>query len=156
MQHALHKGPFSRALLAGRSMLELGSGAGLAGISAAMHGCHVTLTDVAAVLALLRENVSLNFSSKTWANSVTLREQFGSLAVRELDWTKPEQLEGFGREYDYIVGTDCVYHEHLILDLLRVVLHCSCQRTRGVIHWATFGSCLFTAPYMGLCPIHSV
>jgi len=39
---------------------------------------------------------------------VHLKDAFGSLEVRELDWTKPEQLEGFARHYDYVIGTDCV------------------------------------------------
>jgi hypothetical protein len=51
--------------------------------------------------------------------------------VRELDWTKPSQLQQYAQLYDYIVGTDCVYHEALVLDLLRVVLHCCSLKTHG-------------------------
>ena len=133
MQHALHKGPLSRASFTGASVLELGSGAGLAGFAAAMLGGHVALTDVADVLPLLHDNVALNFSTAAWNAAVTLRGQFGSVVVRELDWTQPQQLAQFQERYDYIIGTDCVYHEALLLDLLRVVLHCSSSRTKGTL-----------------------
>lgn len=133
MQHALHKGPFSRARMAGARVLELGSGAGLAGFAAAMLGAKTTLTDVADVLPLLRENLNLNFESAAWAAAVALRTQFGGAAVAELDWTRPQQLASFPEPYDCVVGTDCVYHEALLLDFLRVVLHCSSLKTKGTL-----------------------
>jgi Lysine methyltransferase len=95
-----------------------------------MLGCATTLTDVADVLSLLRANVAANFSTAAWARAVALRERFSSIDVRELDWTKPEQLAGFG-QFDYIIGKDCVYHEALAVDLLRVVLHCCGAKTYG-------------------------
>lgn len=42
------------------------------------------------------------------AGQVALREGFGSLEVKELDWTKPEQLDNFDTAYDFVIGTDCV------------------------------------------------
>lgn len=44
----------------GRRVLELGSGTGLAGLFAAKRGCHVLLTDVAAVVELLHHNIAAN------------------------------------------------------------------------------------------------
>lgn len=129
-QGALRKGATSKAALTGATVLELGSGAGLAGMAAALLGAHVALTDVADVLPLLRSNVSANFRTAEWAEHVALREQFGSLCVRELDWTKPEQLSGYD-VVDCIIATDCVYHEALAMDLLRVMLHCTGGKTQG-------------------------
>jgi Lysine methyltransferase len=61
--------------------LELGSGPGLAGMAAALLGWHTTLTDVADVLPLLRDNVQRNFSGRQWLDSVSLRERFGGIQV---------------------------------------------------------------------------
>lgn len=61
--------------------LELGSGPGLAGMAAALLGWNTTLTDVADVLPLLRENVQLNFSGREWLDSISLRERFGGVQV---------------------------------------------------------------------------
>jgi protein N-lysine methyltransferase METTL21D len=114
-------------------LLELGSGAGLAGMVAAMMGAHVTLTDVADVLPLLRTNVASNFSTSSWSQHVALRDQFGSIKVCELDWTHPEQLVNFV-PVDFILAADCVYHETLLQDLLRVILHCSDTKTSSAHH----------------------
>lgn len=54
------------------------------------------------------------------------------MQVEELDWTVPEQLQRFQGHYDVIIATDCVYHEHLIHDLLRVMLHCADLKTTGM------------------------
>ena len=56
----------------------------------------------------------------------------GCAQVQELDWTVPEQLQNFQKNFDVIIATDCVYHEHLIHDLLRVMLHCADLKTTGV------------------------
>ena len=46
----------------GRRAVELGAGMGLGGLAFAMLGCDVLLTDVAAVLPLLRRNYENNLS----------------------------------------------------------------------------------------------
>ena len=46
----------------GRRAVELGAGMGLGGLAFAMLGCNVLLTDVAAVLPLLRRNYANNLS----------------------------------------------------------------------------------------------
>jgi predicted nicotinamide N-methyase len=130
-QGSLKKGRFSKAALASSTVLELGSGTGLAGMAAAMMGGLVTLTDVADVLPLLRENVALNYSTSTWAQHVALRAQFGTIDVCELDWTKPMQLSKFS-PVQFILAADCVYHETLLQDLLRVILHCSDTKTSSM------------------------
>eukprot|EP00878_Enallax_costatus_P041852 GHUV01048754.1.p1 GENE.GHUV01048754.1~~GHUV01048754.1.p1 ORF type:complete len:161 (+),score=36.81 GHUV01048754.1:259-741(+) len=44
----------------GMRVIELGSGPGLAGLLVAKLGAHVTITDIAKVLPLIRENIHLN------------------------------------------------------------------------------------------------
>ena len=61
--------------------LELGSGPGLAGMAAALLGWNTTLTDVADVLPLLKQNLQLNFSGREWLDSISLRERFGGIQV---------------------------------------------------------------------------
>lgn len=50
-----------RALIEGKSVVELGSGLGLVGIFCAMLGARVTLTDISDVVPLLQYNIALNF-----------------------------------------------------------------------------------------------
>jgi hypothetical protein len=102
-------------------------------MAAAMMGAHVALTDVADVLPLLHENVASNFTTSSWSQHVALRAQFGSIEVCELNWTQPEQLVNF-LPVDFILAADCVYHETLLQDLLRVILHCSNTETSSAHH----------------------
>ena len=147
LQNVHRKGPFGAGTCKGKTMLELGSGVGLAGIAAAMLGCHTTLTDVADVLPLLRKNVAGNFGNAQWAQQVALRERSGSLSVQELDWTKPLQLAAF-EEFDYVIGADCVYHEALVQDLLRVLLHVASCKTHGA---PTCLNCMFVRSLWYMC-----
>lgn len=98
-----------------------------------MLGGSVQLTDVSSVVPLIAQNIRLNFESTAWAQQVALREQFGSAKAAELDWTVPQQLSAFHGPYDLIMCTDCVYHEHLVRDLARVILHCATTKTTGAI-----------------------
>ena len=54
----------------------------------------------------------------------------GSVAVRELDWLQPAQLAGFAA-CDFVLATDCIYHEDLVQPLLRMVLHLCTPKTTG-------------------------
>lgn len=96
-----------------------------------MLGGWVELTDVASVVPLIDQNIRLNFESASWAQQVALREQFGSATGAELDWTMPHQMSAFHGPYDLVMCTDCVYHEHLVRDLARVILHCASIKTTG-------------------------
>ncbi len=80
-----------------RSILELGSGLGVAGITAAAMGHEVTLTEYDEnALAYLRANLALN--------------DCDTAAVRRLDWFQPD-LEG---TFDLIIGSELVYREEAV------------------------------------------
>ncbi len=132
--------PLRRALHSA-SVLELGAGAGLAGLAALLLGAReVTLTDTPAapgVLQLLAANAALNPQPVT-----------GALArVRALDWAcdagKPAgavasstnvapPLEA-GTVFDIVIGSDVLYHsEHAAL--LPRVLASRLARPRAVAH----------------------
>ena len=96
--------PPLRAALGGASVLELGAGCGVAGLTAAMLGeaKDVVLTDLnAQTLANLQHNVSLHDDSG--ASSPTV------VTAQRLDWrdasTWPPQ------RFDLILGADLVYDE---------------------------------------------
>ena len=59
------RAPFSRSKVKGKSILELGSGVGLAGMAAALLGpASVTMTDTAEMLPLMRRNIEKNFGEE--------------------------------------------------------------------------------------------
>jgi predicted nicotinamide N-methyase len=77
-----------------RSILELGSGLGVAGITAAAMGHDVTLTENDPnAIAFIKANIAENRRDHA--------------KVRRLDWYQPD-LEG---RFDLIIGSDLVYRE---------------------------------------------
>ena len=80
-----------------RRILELGSGLGVAGITAAAMGHAITLTEFNHhALNFLQANAELN--------------GFQDLAIRRFDWFKPE-LDG---HFDLIIGSEVIYQEQAV------------------------------------------
>lgn len=100
--------------LAGVRVLELGAGTGLVGIVGGALGARVTLTDLPALLPLLRRNVQ---------NSSAAIQQGGGLCqVAEADWSRPENRILCGDQaYDVVVGSDLVYSRAQIQPLTRTL-----------------------------------
>ncbi|KAI3462480.1 hypothetical protein Pfo_019143 [Paulownia fortunei] len=95
-------------------LLELGSGTGLVGIAAAaLLGASVTVTDLPHVLPNLQFNVN--------ANAGILELHGGAVDVAALSWGDIQHMEGIGRDYDMILGSDVVYHDHLYEPLLQTL-----------------------------------
>lgn len=97
-------------------ILELGSGTGLVGIaSAAILGADVTVSDLSHVLPNLKFNAE--------ANSNTVGVNGGSVNVAALGWGEKSEMEAIGGddEYDIIMGSDVVYHDHLYEPLLETL-----------------------------------
>lgn len=95
------------------NILELGSGTGLVGMAAAaILGAKVTVTDLPHVLTNLQFNVDAN------AGLISLRG--GSVHVAPLRWGEAEadDVEVVGREFDVVLASDVVYHDHLFDPLL--------------------------------------
>ncbi|XP_078148279.1 S-adenosyl-L-methionine-dependent methyltransferases superfamily protein isoform X1 [Carex rostrata] len=125
------KGRFSPAKMKGKRVIELGAGCGLAGLGMALLGCDVTLTDQLEVLPLLTRNVDRNKSWISQSNSDS--GTFGSVSVAELDWGNKTQIEAVGPPFDYIIGTDVVYAEHLLEPLIETILALSGPSTNVLI-----------------------
>ena len=92
--------------LAGKRVLELGSGMGVPGLAGARGGAEVTATDLdPQSLALLRDNAA--------ANELELETVVA-------DWAAPAALTGLPR-FDVVLASDVLYerqHVALLLDLL--------------------------------------
>ncbi|POO02533.1 Lysine methyltransferase [Trema orientale] len=96
------------------SILELGSGTGLVGIAAAVTlGAIVTVTDLPHVIPNLQFNVD--------ANSAALTANGGTVTVAPLRWGEAGDVELIGREFDVILASDVVYHDHLYEPLLQTL-----------------------------------
>ncbi|XP_042495998.1 EEF1A lysine methyltransferase 3 [Macadamia integrifolia] len=95
-------------------ILELGSGTGLVGITAAATlGASVTLTDLPYVVPNLQFNVDAN------CNTLTLNG--GTINVAALRWGEAEDMESIGREFDLLLASDVVYQDHLFDPLLKTL-----------------------------------
>ncbi|GAB4849155.1 hypothetical protein Ancab_003963 [Ancistrocladus abbreviatus] len=103
--------PFSDSRL---RVLELGSGTGFVGIAAAaILGVEVSVTDLGHVIPNLKFNVA--------ANSHVLAANGGVVQVAELRWGDIDHMEAIGRDFDVILGTDVVYHDHLYEPLIETL-----------------------------------
>lgn len=95
-------------------ILELGSGTGVVGIAAAaILGASVTVTDLPHVLPNIQFNVDLN--------SDVLENRGGGVDAAALSWGEMKDMEAIGREYDLLLGSDVVYHDHLYDPLLKTL-----------------------------------
>lgn len=97
--------------MAGKRVLELGSGCGLLGLTAVMLGANATMTDLADVMPTLCSNLQRNLNQHAAASSA-LCPQMGKAEVRELDWTNEEALRRVGaEEWDIVLASDVMYSD---------------------------------------------
>lgn len=84
-------------------ILELGSGVGVVGIVASSFGHQITMTEY--------NEHALNFAA---ANAGL--NQCSGLKIQRLDWHKPD----VDRSYDWIIGSEILYHERDVDPLLKL------------------------------------
>ncbi|TVT99318.1 hypothetical protein EJB05_55318 [Eragrostis curvula] len=109
-------------VLRGTRAVDLGSGCGLVGCVAALLGAHVVLTDLPDRLKLLRKNVNLNVDDPHVA---------GSARVTDLVWgddLHPNLLQQQPLP-DFLLGSDVIYNEEAVDDLLLTLDQLSGQHT---------------------------
>ncbi|KAK8973182.1 hypothetical protein V6N11_049529 [Hibiscus sabdariffa] len=121
------KGRFCPSKLKGKRVIELGAGCGVAGFGMALLGCEVVSTDQIEVVPLLRRNVERNTSRIMQMNSNS--DSFGSIKVAELDWGNEDHIKAVAPPFDYVIGTDVVYAEHLVEPLLQTIIALSGPKT---------------------------
>ena len=92
--------------LPGMTVLELGSGTGIGGLTAALAGASVTLTDGSlGVLPLLEANVRVNGLS-------------AQATVQRLRWGHTHDLADLDQRVDLVIGSDLLYSPDVFPDLL--------------------------------------
>ncbi|XP_024172940.1 EEF1A lysine methyltransferase 3 isoform X2 [Rosa chinensis] len=96
-------------LLQGKKVVELGSGCGLVGCIAALLGSQAVLTDLPDRLRLLKKNIDANLRHG---------DVRGSAKVMELQWGDDPDLELIEPPPDFVLGSDVIYSEGAVLDLL--------------------------------------
>ncbi|XVF88957.1 hypothetical protein PTKIN_Ptkin19aG0093100 [Pterospermum kingtungense] len=121
------KGRFCPSKLKGKRVIELGAGCGVAGFGMALLGCDVVSTDQIEVVPLLRRNVERNTSRIM--QMISNSDSFGSIQVAELDWGNEDHIKVVAPPFDYIIGTDVVYAEHLLEPLLQTIIALSGPKT---------------------------
>ncbi|RAL46062.1 unnamed protein product [Cuscuta campestris] len=121
------KGRFCPSKLKGKRVIELGAGCGVAGFGMALLGCDVLSTDQSEVLPLLMRNAERNTSRVM--QSIPDSDSFGSITVAELNWGDENQIKAVEPPFDFIIGTDVVYTEHLLEPLLQTILALSGPKT---------------------------
>ncbi|XP_045767182.1 protein N-lysine methyltransferase METTL21D-like isoform X1 [Maniola jurtina] len=98
--------------LSGVRVLELGSGLGVVGLTAATLGAQVTLTDLPEALPLLRLNIAENKSKIV---------SMGGYAIAESLVWGDKHSDIHKQEFDMIVLADCVYYEDAINPLIETL-----------------------------------
>ncbi|XP_065865023.1 uncharacterized protein [Euphorbia lathyris] len=125
------KGRFCPSKLKGKRVIELGAGCGVAGFGMALLGCDVVATDQIEVLPLLTRNIDRNTSRIKQMD--TNSDSFGSIKAAELDWGNEDHTRAVDPPFDYIIGTDVVYAEHLMEPLLQSIFALSGPKTTILI-----------------------
>ncbi|KAF9244095.1 hypothetical protein BU15DRAFT_42236 [Melanogaster broomeanus] len=125
---------FDRDMLAECNCLELGSGTGLLGIALATLVRTYTVTDIGALLPLIRKNISLNASERRDDSIGSLGKPKFNLTVEELDWITlaslpsdtararycpvPQMISDSKLEsdnaWDLVLAVDCIYNPSLL------------------------------------------
>jgi len=114
-------------LLAGKTVLEVGSGCGLVGILASFYAKQITISDyLPDILEGIEKNVSLNYSS--------LSMNHEHIQIRKIDFQdfvgdeKNEEVREYVEKFDVVLGSDVVYSlqlAHWLPFLLNSVLKCN-------------------------------
>lgn len=59
----------------------------------------------------------------------------GKVTVQELDWSQPDHWQAVQPPFDYVLAADCIYHEHLVRHLYKVVLAMTNEKSTGESSW---------------------
>ena len=115
---------FAASAVRGRSVLELGSGCGLAGISLMLRGAAVTLTDLEAVTSQLTRPNAMRIYHQFIGRGNVGGVQLIRPSVTSVDWTQhaaPCDEASLHSPYDLVLLTDCVFSRALVCDLVATI-----------------------------------
>ena len=101
--------------VAGRSVLELGSGLGIIGVSLALLGAEQVLcTDLPQQQALLCRNIDANTEALSGGGGGAAASRVRACSFA---WGTPDAADVFVRPWDLILGCDVCYDEVVVADL---------------------------------------
>ncbi|KAF5383563.1 hypothetical protein D9615_003760 [Tricholomella constricta] len=122
------------SILKTQHVVELGfarlgtAGTGLLAIALAPHVRHYTVTDIEALVPLLRKNVSSNFDG--WPDRLVPPAPGSNVSVEELDWVVLSSTASSQRTrlvdiepVDLVLVVDCIYHPSLLPPLVETINH---------------------------------
>jgi len=114
----------SSSLVAGKTVVELGSGTGAVGIAAAVLGANVILTDLEENLDLLNHNIKNN-----------LEHLDTDISAHVLKWGDKPAIKTILKErrFDVILVADCVYYKECLVDLVNTMVELSDQNTQVLL-----------------------
>ncbi len=126
---------FDTSKITGKTVLELGSGCGLAGIAFMMRGAVVTFTDMEKVTTSLTDrNVQAIYTQlkcERESNGETIpTAPLSKPMIVSVDWTDQQpNYEQLQTAYDFILLTDCVFSMDLVDDLVRTIMYYAGPKT---------------------------
>jgi predicted nicotinamide N-methyase len=92
-----------------KKVLELGCGVGLVGITAALCGADVLMTDYEEdALSFAKQNIQKNFNQD---------KSVGNIITATLDWRAPKLID----KYDLIIGSDLLYEKRNHKPILKLI-----------------------------------
>jgi predicted nicotinamide N-methyase len=118
------------SIVMNKSVIEVGAGTGVAGITAAMlHARQVLLTDLAYAIPNLRANIALN------VEALAQQEHSNCIEARVLDWSDPTSYPLSNIAWDVILAADVVWLDSLVHDLVQALAYlCSSSTTILLAH----------------------
>jgi predicted nicotinamide N-methyase len=127
---------YSSSTLSGKTVIELGSGTGLAGLSLLLLGCKVTFTDLPDVVTQFTSiNTNRIYNQLKSKGSGYLRSEIHPPIVKPLDWTWDNDLLNntiTESPYDIVLLTDCVFSKRLVPFLVQTIIKCSGPKTQVI------------------------
>ncbi|KAD4178242.1 hypothetical protein R6Q59_021804 [Mikania micrantha] len=110
-------------VLQGKKVVEVGAGCGLVGCIAALLGSQVILTDMPDRLRLLKKNIEDNLYG----------DVRGCATVNELIWGDRPDPELVKPVPDFVIGSDVIYSEEAVTDLLETLVDLSGSGTTIIL-----------------------
>lgn len=143
---------YNTDLIFGKTVLELGCGPGLCGISAAIIGAtEVVMTDLKYSLQLAHENIRLNLDSIQGSGCKRID-------VQECDWFCPPSIETLMFTSTYpqtILIADCIWVEELVDPLMATIGKFSHKRSNVLMAYQRRGKAAHDRFFDGLNRIFS-